>query len=156
VPQDVRSLFADWLVLLSGLVLFVSLFLTWSHLSPAYVALANRLQTLEGVPRDPTAWQVYSAADVLLAALAAALVGVALTGARKARIATLVACVLALGFTIHAAGVAPTNGAANAFRPSADVPSFVAPSPASGVGEVMAIVAVIGAIGGLSVSLATE
>ena len=121
--KDSRSLFANWLVLLSGLGLWLSLFLTWSQLSPAYVALAKKLQTLQGVAKDPTAWQVYTAADVLLAALAATLLGIALTGGRRARISTLVACVLALGFAIHALGVPPTNGAPNAFRRGADVPS---------------------------------
>jgi hypothetical protein len=156
VSKDNRSVVADWLMLLSGLLLVISLFLTWSQLSPAYLALADKLGTLQGVPHDPTGWQVFSAADVLLAVLAATLLGVALTGGRTARICTLVACFVALGFTIHAASVPPTNGAPSAFQPSFDVPSSVAPSPSPGAGETVAIVALIGAICGLSVSLTTD
>ncbi|HEY5318172.1 MAG TPA: hypothetical protein VIJ20_09335, partial [Solirubrobacteraceae bacterium] len=156
VSKDDRSVIADWLVLFSALMLGISLFLAWSRLSPAYVAVADRLQTLQGVPRDPTAWQVYSAADVLLAVLAAALLGVALVGPRRARICTLIASLLALVFAIHAVGAPPTNGAPNAFRPSIDVPSFVAPSPTPGAGETAAIIALVVAIAGLSLSLTTD
>jgi hypothetical protein len=156
VSKDDRSVIADWLVLFSALVLCLSLFLSWSSLSPAYVALAERLQTLQGVARSPTAWQVYSAADVLLALLVAALMGVALMGPRRARICTLVACVLALAFVIHAEGSPPTNGAPTAFRPSLDVPSYVFPAPTPGAGEAAAIIALVGAIGGLGLSLTTD
>ncbi|HWF26309.1 MAG TPA: hypothetical protein VG275_12715 [Solirubrobacteraceae bacterium] len=153
VTTDDRSVIADWLVLFSALLLAISLFLTWSSLSPAYVALADRLQTLEGVARSPDAWQVYSAADVVLAVLAAALLWVALAGPRRARIVILVSCALALAFVIHALGTPPTNGAPNAFRPGPDVRAYVAPAPAPGAGETVAIIALIGAIGGLSLSL---
>ena len=156
MSKDNGSLFADWLSLLSGLLLFISLFLTWSRLSPAYVALGDKLRALQGIPHDPTAWQVYSAADVALAVLAFALVAVALTGGRTARTATLVACVLALAFTIHAVSVPPTNGATSAFRPGLGVASYVPPSPAPGAGETAAIIALVGAIGALSVSLTAE
>ena len=72
--------------------LFVSLFLTWSHqFSPGFLAQYGSSDQLIGVPHDPTAWQVYSAADVVLTLLAAALVAVALAGSRAARIAALVA-----------------------------------------------------------------
>jgi hypothetical protein len=156
VSKDDRSLIGDWLVLFSALVLSVSLFLTWSSLSPAYVALANRLQALQGIPHDPTAWQVYSAADVLLALLVAALLGVALMGPRRARIFTLVACVLALAFVIHAEGVPPTNGAESALRPTVGVSSYVSPAPTPGAGETAAIIALIAAIGGLALSLSAD
>jgi hypothetical protein len=156
VSKDNGSLFANWVILLSGLLLCVSLFLTWSQLSPAYVALADKLQALQGVPHDPSAWEVYSSADVVLAVLAFALLAVALKGGRRARIATLVACVLALAFAIHAVSVPPTNGAPNAFRPGPGVASYVPPSPAPGAGETMAIIALVGAIGALSVSLTME
>jgi hypothetical protein len=62
VTKDDRSVIADWLVLFSAIVLFVSLFLSWSSLSPAYLAIADRLRTLQTIPHNPTAWQVYSAA----------------------------------------------------------------------------------------------
>ncbi|MEA2196044.1 MAG: hypothetical protein QOJ25_95 [Solirubrobacteraceae bacterium] len=153
VTSDDRSVIADWLVLFSALLLGISLFLTWSSLSPAYVGIADRLQTLQGVARNPDAWQVYSAADVLLAALALALLWVALAGPRPARIVALASCALALAFVIHAVGTPPTNGAPNAFRPGVDVRAFVAPSPSPGAGETAAIIALIGAVGGLSLSL---
>ncbi len=51
------------------MALFGSLFLTWSHQFSAGVPGANggHRPQLNGVPHDPTAWQVYSVADVLLA-----------------------------------------------------------------------------------------
>lgn len=156
MSKDTRSLLANWLVLLSGLGLGGSLFLTWSRLSSAYAALADKLHTLQGVAANPTAWQVYTAADILLALLAATLLGIALTGGRRARISTLVACILALGFAIHAASVAPTNGAPNAFRQGVDVASSVPPSPSPGTGETVAIIALITAISGLSLSLTAD
>jgi hypothetical protein len=156
VSKDDRSVIADWLVLFSAIVLLLSLFLSWSSLSPAYLALADKLETLRGTPRDPTAWQVYSAADVLLLLLVAALMGVALMGPRMARICTLVACLLALAFTIHAEGSPPTNGAATSFRPGVGVPSEVPPAPTPGPGETAAIIALVGAIAGLGLSLTTD
>jgi hypothetical protein len=156
VTKDARGVVADWLVLISGLLLFASLFLTWSRLSPAYLAVADQLQTLQGVAREPTAWQVYSAMDVVLAVLAVALVAVALIGSKAARITALVAAFLALGFVIHAVTVPPTNGAADAFQPSLDVPAYVAPAPSPGPGEAVAIIALVGALGGVALALASD
>ncbi|HWC85548.1 MAG TPA: hypothetical protein VG388_03350 [Solirubrobacteraceae bacterium] len=156
MTKDARSLIANWMVLFSAVVLAISLFLTWSSLSPAYVALAERLGTLQGVARNPTAWQVYSAADVLLALLAVALLVVALAGTRKARIVTLLASALALAFAIHAVDVPPTNGAPDGFRPALDIRSYVPPSPTPGAGETAAIIALVAAIGGLALSLTTD
>jgi hypothetical protein len=155
VTKDDRSVIADWLVLFSALVLGISLFLTWSRLSPSYVALADKLRALQGVPRDANAWQVYTAADVLLALLAVALLVLALKGPRTARICTLMGCVLALAFAVHAEGVPPTNGA-TALRPGLGIPSYLPPSPTPGAGETAAIIALVAAIGGLSLSLTTD
>jgi hypothetical protein len=155
VSKDDRSLIGNWLVLFSALLLSVSLFLTWSSLSPAYVTLAGKLDGLQGVPRDPSAWQVYSAADVLLAVLVIALLAVSLTGPRRPRIAILLACVVALSFVIHAEGAPPTNGAPT-LRPSAGVSSYVFPAPTPGAGETVALIALIGAIGGLALSLTAD
>ena len=153
MTKDGRGVVADWLVLVSAAGLFISLFLTWSHLSPAYLAVADQLHALQGVPPDPTAWQVYTAADVVLAVLAVALVAAALMGKRPLQIGTIVAAFLALAFVIHAVNVPPTNGAADAFRSSLDVPQYVAPSPEPGPGEVVAIGALVLALVGLGVSL---
>jgi hypothetical protein len=143
-------------MLFSAVVLLVSLFLAWSRLSPDYVAVANRLRTLQTMPHDPTGWQVFSAADVLLVLLALALIAVALKGPRRARIGTLLACVLALAFTIRAEHSPPTNGEATDFRPGAVVTSYVAPAPTPGAGETAALVALVAAIGGLTLSLTTD
>jgi hypothetical protein len=156
VTKDDRSVIADWLVLFSAVMLGISLFLAWSRLSPAYIARANKLQALQTIPHSPTAWQVYSTADVLLLLLTVALLGVALAGPRRARICTLMACVLAFAFTIHAEASPPTNGAATDFRPSLAGSSYVAPAPTPGAGETAAIIALVAAIGGLTLSLTTD
>jgi len=156
VTREDRGVIADWVVLISAVLLFGSLFLSWSRLSRTYLTIANQLQTLQGVPRSPTAWQVYSAADIVLALLAAALIVIALVGSKRGQIGALLAAVLALVFTIHAVSVPPTNGAANAFQPSLDVPTYVAPSPTPGPGETVAAIALLAAIAGLGVSLTTD
>jgi hypothetical protein len=153
VTKDDRGVIADWLVFVSAVGLFLSLFLAWSRLSPSYLALGDQLRALQGVPHDPTAWQVYSAADVVLAVLAAGLIVVALVGTTRGQVCALVAAFLALGFVIHATTAPPTNGAAGAFRPSLGVPAYVAPAPAPGPGETLAIVALVVAIGGIAVSM---
>lgn len=156
MSKDDRSVIADWLVLFSAIVLFVSLFLSWSSLSPAYLAIADRLRTLQTIPHNPTAWQVYSAADVALTLLAVALLGVALKGARRVRVCALVACFVALAFAIHAQSHPPTNGAPADFRPIVTGGSYVAPSPTPGAGETAAIIALVGAISGIALSLTTD
>ncbi|MDQ6744542.1 MAG: hypothetical protein M3Z27_00755 [Actinomycetota bacterium] len=139
---------ADWLTLTGALALFASLFLTWSHqFSAAFLAAEGTSEKLHGVPHDPTAWQVYSAADVLLALLSVALAGVALAGTRRARVITLAFSLPALAFALHALATPPTNGA-NIFDPSLGVPSYVPNSPAAGPGETVAILALgIGTMG---------
>ncbi len=84
--NDRRELIADWLIILGAVGLFGSLFLTWSHqFSATFLAQWGSSDQLRGVPHDPTAWQVYSSADVLLALLSVALVGAALKGGRRVR-----------------------------------------------------------------------
>ncbi|HTX31428.1 MAG TPA: hypothetical protein VMD09_08575 [Solirubrobacteraceae bacterium] len=144
---------ADWLTLVGGIGLFVSLFFTWSHqLTPPVLAQYAGSPALQGVPADPTAWQVYSVADVLLALLAGSLVAVALRGrSRGARVTALVAVGLALAFTAHASGVAPTNGVLliDPSNPSAYLPH----DATSGAGETLALVALAVAAAGLLASL---
>lgn len=99
---------ADWLVLAGGAGLFLSLFETWSHqLSRAALSVVGSSPALQGVPRDPTAWQVYSIADVLLALLAVTLVATALAGSARFRAGAVVAVAVALAFTLHALSVPP-------------------------------------------------
>jgi hypothetical protein len=66
VPRrEIRESLADWMIVFGALLLALSLFLTWSHqFTNAFVGEVGADQ-LHGVPRDPTAWQVYSIADVL-------------------------------------------------------------------------------------------
>jgi hypothetical protein len=156
VPRRaVREGIADWMIVCGALLLMLSLFLTWSHqFSNAFVHEVGADQ-LQGIPRDPTAWQVYSVADVLLALLAAGLVAAALVAGKGARISALVLSALALGFTIHASNVAPTNGV-NVATPSAGVAHLVPSTATSGGGEVVAIVALGIAIAGLALSFTAD
>jgi hypothetical protein len=149
-------LLADCMIAVGGVLLFVSLFLTWSHqFSLHFLVLFGDTAQLKGIPHDPTAWQVYSAADVVLALLAAALVGVALRGTRNARITALGAAIIGLVFVLHALGAPPTNGA-NIFNPSLSVPGYYPNSPGAGVGETVAIVGLAIAVVGLGLSFTAD
>jgi hypothetical protein len=156
VSKQNREVASDWLIVVGALVLFGSLFMTWSHqFSAPFLAEFGTSVLLNGLPRDPTAWQVYSIADVLLALLALALFSAALAGSRPMRVVTLVAAGAALAFTIHAAAVAPTNGA-NIFNPSLSVPQYASPGATAGPGETVAIIALVLAIAGLFVSFTSD
>jgi hypothetical protein len=156
VSKQQREVVADWLIVIGAVVLFVSLFLTWSHqFSRPFLAVFGASAALAGVPRDPTAWQVYSTADVLLALLALALVLVALFGSRGARLAALAAVAVALAFTVHALNVPPTNGA-DIFDPSLSVPNLYPNSPSAGPGEAVALIGLGAAVAGLLVSFTAD
>jgi hypothetical protein len=156
VTTEQREVVADWLIVGGALALFGSLFLTWSHqFSPAFLAEFGASDQLRGVPRDPTAWQVYSAADLLLALLAAGLVSVALMGTRGPRSVALVAAIIALVFTLHALSRPPTNGA-NIFDPALSVPDYFPDSPGAGFGETVAIAGLVAALAGLGLSFTAD
>ena len=156
MTKEQREAASDWLMLVGALVLFGSLFLTWSHqFSPAFLAQFGTSDLLRGVPRDPTAWQVYTSADVLLALLALGLVAVALFGNRWVRVAALAGAAIALGFTMHAISAPPSNGA-NIFNPSLNVPNYVPNSPTAGLGETIALIGLIVAGGGLLLSFSAD
>jgi hypothetical protein len=151
-----RELFGDWLIVFGGLGLLISLFLTWSHqFSVPFLAQFGSAPQLRGIPHDPTAWQVYSLADVMLALLAVSLIGVALLGGRTVRMVALGAGAVALAFTLHALGVPPTNGA-NLVDPSLSLPSYFPNSPGAGPGETVAIASLGVALLGLGLSFAAE
>jgi len=157
MSKDDREVVADWLMLAGAVALFVSLFLPWSHqLPPGFEAIFGSSDLLQGVPRDPTAWQVYSAADVVLALLAALLLGVALLGSRPVRIAATGATLLGLAFALHALSDPPSNGAANIFSPGRSVPSYLPVTPGAGIGETVAILALAGALVGLVLSFTAD
>ncbi len=150
------ELAGDCLIIAGALLLFGSLFLTWSHqFSRAFLAEWGAAPVLSGVPRNPTAWQVYSVADVLLVLLAVALPAVALVGGRRARLVLLAAAGVALAFTVHARNEAPTNGAAF-FQPMLGTPGYVPNMPTAGSGESVAIVALGTAIVGVVLTLGAE
>jgi hypothetical protein len=156
VRKENRELVGDWLIVLGAAGLLASLFLPWSHqFSRPFLAEFGTSQLLQGVPHDPSAWQVYSAADVMLASLAGGLVLVALVGNRRWRLVALVAAGFGLAITLHALSAPPTNGA-NIFNPALSVPTYFPNSATAGVGETVALLVLGLAIVGLLVSFASE
>jgi hypothetical protein len=156
VSRQSREVIADWLIVLGAVVLFISLFLTWSHqFSPAFLAQFGSSELLRGAPRDPTAWQVYSSADVVLALLAGALLTAALVGTRRARVGATLAAAVALAFVAHALGTPPTNRA-TVFDPALSVPRYLPDSPTPGIGETIALVGLGLAVGGLGLSFTAD
>jgi hypothetical protein len=156
VTNESREVLADWMIVIGAAVLFLSLFLTWSHqFSPAFLAVWGKADLLRGVPRDPTAWQVYSAADILLALLAVALVAAAMVGTPRLRMGALVGGAVGLGFTLHALSSPPTNGG-NIFNPALSVPHYASSGATAGVGETVAILALLVALGGLAISFTAD
>jgi hypothetical protein len=155
VRREVREGIADWLIVGGAVTLLISLFLVWSHQYSREFLTRVGASQLQGVPRDPTAWQVYSIADVLLAVLAGALILAALVAGRRARISALVAAGFGLVFVLHAMTVAPTNGA-NVSDPSAGPGQFFPSSATSGAGEVVAVIALGVAIAGLALSFTAD
>jgi hypothetical protein len=156
VGKAIRETIADWLMLIGALVLLGSLFLTWSHqFSPAFYSEWGGSSALVGVPRDPTAWQVYSVVDVLLAVTAGALLAVALQGGRTARCLTLLALAIALAFVVHAISNPPTSGA-NLLGAATQGPGYTPNMPRAGTGETAAIAALGIGIAGLMLSLTVD
>jgi hypothetical protein len=147
-----RELLSDWLMMAAAPLLFIALFLPWSHqISPGLAAGYAHSSALAGIPRDPTAWQVYSIVDLLLALLVPGLVLIALFGLGHGRIALLLALVVALVFTIHAMSVPPTNGV---YLPG--LPGIASNRPRSGAGEVLALVALLLGMAGTILSFTVD
>jgi len=156
VTRQQREAIADWLIVVGAAALLVSLFLTWSHqFSPAFLAAWGSADALRGVPHDPTAWQVYSSTDVVLAVLAVAMVVVALVGNRAARFCAVLGCAIAAGFTVHALSHPPTNGA-NIFNPALSVPAYAPNDPSSGPGEIVALAGLALGLAGLGLSFTAD
>ena len=154
MSKPLRETVADWLMTAGALLLAISLFLAWSHqFSPAFVHRYGSSSILQGIPRDPDAWQVYSAADVLLALVAGGLMALALFGGRARRLAMTMALVVALAFTIHALGTPPTNGAV-VFDPATS--AYVTSGARSGTGETVALVALLLGLGGVAMSYSVD
>lgn len=153
--QD-REVLADWLMVIGAVALFASLFFTWSHQFPQDVlARFGTVDLLRNVPKDPTAWQVYSVADVILAVLAVGLFAVALFGTQQIRIGAMAASVIGLAFTVHAISAPPTS-APPIFDQALNVPDYFPYGPAAGIGETIALIALLMAIAGLIVSFTAD
>jgi hypothetical protein len=154
VSKARRESAADWLMVLGAVVLLASLFATWSHqFSAAFLARWGGTGLLADVPRDPTAWQVYSIAAVLLALVAAGLVAIALAGTPRARVVMLLVIAVAVAFTLHALGHPPTNGV-TVFDPR--LSSYVPSSPRAGFGETLALAGLGCGLAGVLFSFATD
>jgi fatty acid desaturase len=156
VTRATRETLSDWLMTLSAPILFGSLFLTWSHqFSRSFVSQYGASSALRGIPRDPDAWQVYSAADVLLALLGAGLLALALWGGRLRRLTVALALAVALAFTLHASSSPPTNSVP-VFVPSLNAPAYASSSPSSGPGVIVALVALGLGIAGVLLSYSAD
>jgi len=156
VSKGKRETVSDWLMTLSAPLLLGSLFLTWSHqFSRSFLARWGTTSVLQGIPHDPNAWQVYSAADVLLVLVAGGLLAVALWGGRIRRLILVLALMIALAFTVHALGTPPTDGAV-VFEPSLNPPAYAPNAPRSGVGEDVALLALLLGIGGVALSFTVD
>lgn len=152
MSRRARKLAADYLVVAGAIGLLVSLFLTWSHQYPRSLRTLPGLPVgLTGVPRDASAWQVYSVADVLLAGLAVGLLVVVFTGFARGRVAAVIAMLIALAFTLHALSAPPSNGV-DIVQPAAGPPRYVSSLARAGPGGTVAIVALVAALGGLALS----
>src|SRR5205823_5352529 len=143
-------------IIVGAVALLGSLFLTWSHqFSAAFLTRWGSSDQLRSVPHDPTAWQLYSAADVLLALLAVGLVVAALAGGRADRAGMALASGVAAAFTVRALTAPPTNGA-SIFDPTLPVPGYFPNAPAAGVGETVALIGLGLALAGLVVSFTAD
>lgn len=150
MSRRARELTADWLLVLAAAALLVSLFLPWSHQYPAAQEHRPGLAVaLAGIPRDASAWQLYTVADVLLALLAGAVLTAALIGGGRLRAWLLVPVAGAIAFCAHALAVPPTNGA-DLIVPGAL--RYLRAGATVGVGETVALAALGAAAGGLLLS----
>lgn len=154
MSKGIREASADWLMLLGAPILMGSLFLAWSHqFSRPFLLRYAGSPVLQGVPHDPTAWQIYSVTDVLLAGLAAGLLAVALRGTRHARVFVALGLAVALAFTIHALSVPPTHGA-DIF--DASLGRYASNSPTAGPGETLGLVGIGLGLGGVLISFTAD
>ena len=135
-------------------MLFVSLFLTWSHQLNRVELARFRGSALYGVAAEPTAFQVYAIAGVLLALLAIGIAAAGLWGQRPVRVLALMVGALGLAFALRAGFSAPTNGVllVGASGPAA---RYVTDPATAGAGETLAIAGLAVALVGLLISTVT-
>jgi hypothetical protein len=108
---------------------------------------------LRGVPPDPTAWQVYSMADVELAVLAGGLVAAGLYGSRRWRLVAFAGAFAGFAFVLGALVSPPQTALGRLFDPSNSVPRYLDASPGAGVGETVALLGLLLSIAGLGTGL---
>jgi hypothetical protein len=84
------------------------------------------------------------------------LVVVALIGTRRARIGAAIAALAGLVFSLDALSAPPTNGATTIANVSGGVVDYLHLSPGAGVGETVAIVALLVALAGLALSFSAD
>jgi hypothetical protein len=145
-----------------AVVLFVSLFLTWTAGRAAnFLILFGAVNRRGGffASASRTAWEAYSFADVALAALAVVIVFGARSKRAGVQVVALIAAVAGLGFAIDQIADPPGAGfslpSAFAHRLPASFAQHVFGS-ASGSGEGVATVALVVAIAGLVVVLTSR
>jgi len=157
MSREDREALANWLIVIGGVALFASLFMAWSHqFSAAFVRAFGRIGGVpRGIPLSPTAWRVHSAGDILLALLAAGLVAAAIAGNRVVRMGAAIAAVIGLAFAVHAIVDPPTTATA-IFNPAFGGPRLAALGTTAGVGETVAVVALVLALGGLGLSFTAD
>ncbi len=150
-PEN-REALGNWLIVIGGVLLFASLFVAWSHqFSGAFLKYFGRPPLLS----SPTAWQVYSAADILLALLAASLVAAAIAGNRILRVAAAIAASVGLVFVVRAIIDPPTTASA-IFNPAFNVPQLTSLGTTAGPGETVAVIALVLSLAGLGLSFSTD
>jgi hypothetical protein len=157
VSSEDREALANWLIVVGGVALFVSLFMAWSHqFSAAFLQVFGRPGgAVHGVPLSPTAWQVYSAADILLAVLAVGLVAAAIAGNRVVRRGAAIAAAIGLAFAVHAIIDPPTSATA-IFNPAFSVPQLASLGTTAAAGETVAVIALVLALAGLGLSFTAD
>jgi hypothetical protein len=157
VSSEDREALANWLIVVAGVALFGSLFMAWSHqFSAAFLKVFGRPGgPVHGAPLSPTAWQVYSAADILLAVLALGLVASAIAGSHVVRVAAAIAAAIGLAFAVHAIIDPPTTQTV-IFNPAFSVPQLASPGATAAAGETVAVIALVLALGGLGLSFTAD
>lgn len=159
MSTDKQEAAASWAIAVGAAGLIGSLFLTWSHqFSAGFLGRYGGTPLIAERPRNPTAWQVYSAADVVLLLVAGGLVGVAVLGGRVTpgvarqivlRVG-LTAAAIAFAFVLHALIAPPSNGAL-IYDPATR--GYAPNAPAAGAGETVALIGLGLALAGLLRSL---
>jgi hypothetical protein len=156
VSREDQEAIANWLIVAGAAALFGSLFLTWSHqFTPRFVSEFAAFGATGGVPDDPTGWQVYAAADVILTMLAAGLALSAFFGSHAVRVGAIVAALAGLAFVVHALSAPPTNGLL-LLNPAQNALTYAPVAPTAGPGETVAILALVAAVSGLLLSLRAD